>query len=119
MRCRTRSIYSMKTSNAYRDRQLSRSDDGTTRRPLMLLFDRAEERASVGIAFEWGRNGRTGVIVAREEAGIGRTHFLDYSVEGTSEQRRSPMELAEREYATGGHSRRDDFVSNIRSEFVR
>jgi hypothetical protein len=84
----------------------------------MLLFDRADERASVGIAFEWGRNGRTGVHLTREEAGIERTSLVDYSVEGISERRRSPMEFPKREYATGGHSRKDDYVSNIRTELV-
>ena len=46
-----------------------------------MLLDRLSERAALGQLLEGARAARSGVLVLRGEAGVGKTALLEYAVE--------------------------------------
>jgi predicted ATP-dependent serine protease len=67
----------------------------------MMLIGRRNESRMLDAALEGARAGRSGVLVVRGEAGVGKTALLQYAIESASDLRvlrtvgvESEMELA-------------------------
>src|SRR5215831_2491044 len=60
--------------------------DGSPGGPEMLL-DRVAERAVLDGLLDAARGGRSGVVVVRGEAGVGKTALLDYAVRSAAGMR--------------------------------
>jgi hypothetical protein len=80
---------------------VTRPDDRSRRGPRPTLRGREAECAALDRVIAAGREGRSGVLVVRGDAGVGKTALLDHAVDSASEFRllyvggvESEMELA-------------------------
>ena len=81
--------------------QLASANGGCTKRMVPVLVDRVAEADTVDRVLAAARDGLSGVLVLRGEAGIGKTALLDHVVENANDMQVAQVTGVESEMDLG------------------